>query len=197
MSIINKLAKALPMVRQLDSELRDELKRIRGEVSALEAERSALLASGLSKDDYLATVLADIDRVADAEIDRYASFAGRLSSNRSAVFESMRPTVARAVAIGDRGGDFPMYEIDRLLNRSTETLFTHFDSRQLVMFFREPIKATLRTIFDRIEDWQTAPTHTAEQAMTRLAEIELEVKRLKIEERTLIEQAREVGVTVE
>lgn len=196
MSIINKLAKALPMVRQLDAELRDELKRIRDDASALNTERSALLASGLSKEDYLATVLVDIDRVADAELDRYAAFASRLASS-SLRLESMRPIVERALSVGNRDSEYPVYELDRLLNRSHEVAFTHFDSRQMMMFFREPIKQTVRAIFDRIEEWPTNATHTAEQAMDRLAAIEVELRRLKEEERALIEQARQVGVIVE
>lgn len=184
--------------------LREQLKNHRGELTAaleglrsnianLEAERAALRASPISRDEYAAAVLANIDRRADEQLKLMAGHfracaEGITHSGRSAA------TVAKALA---SAGPLPTpreFLYGMPLNNQGGTA----DALQVPMayaLFRDEIKRTAREAIDLIQPWPFRETVSLESAQVRLREIDAALTELRAEEAALTAEAAEFGAS--
>jgi len=200
MSVISKIAKALPIVRQLDADLRAEVEGIRSKIVTLRHEAASIKAGGLSKNDYLTTLFMEIDRIADRALARITDFGemiGAYKEYEMAIKGPIRPLISRFLDVSSRGKNHATHELERFFSGQHDhgaTLYIDFEF--LALICRQPMKDALQLAFDRIGEWGTKAVLTGQEAIVRLGEIDAEIERLEAEEAEMIEQASQFGIAI-
>ncbi len=146
-----------------------------------------------TRDDYLRTVLLEIDRRADEQSAMLSAHFKQCALGEKDTSQRSAATVAKALEVITRPVPSPRESIFGMPLKINGAEGDALSSPMAYCMFREEIKRAVSEAIGRIEDWPFPDPVSLPGAMNRLSEIEAELIELRAEESALLKEASEFG----
>lgn len=203
MSVIEKMRNLASQLKQNTSAIHGAVAEIHAKADALEAERDALLAGDITREDYANVLCMDLDTIAD---NYRNTMAGQLrngltvDASHHSASTTARPARIRNVLGASTRRVLSGAAIGNVRSLSSDIYGEGngkpFSQGAATFYFREEMKRGVREAVAAIEPWPFPEAKPLRDSLTRIMAIEAELTTLGKEEVELREQAQELGISL-